>query len=95
MASKEEIQKLAALSRVSLSEEELGGFMEDIETILSYVGKIDALSLANENSGAPAHRNIFREDGVPHEKGAYTEMLTNAFPEREGRLLRVKRILPE
>lgn len=94
MASLEEIKRLAALSRLSFSEEELPRFAKDIDTILAYVGKLETFSLASDTKEEYAHRNVFREDIDPHEKGKYTETLTNAFPEKSGDLLKVKRILP-
>ena len=94
MATNEEVQKLASLSRVSIKEEEAETFASEFESILQYVSALESLTLDTMNEHEPGiHRNIFREDGVPHETGLYTKKAVEAFPEKEGNSLKVKQIL--
>jgi len=93
MASTEEVQKLAALARLSIPEDRLQKFATEFDGILAYVGKLDELTLPEKGSALPDVRNVFREDGEPHEKGIYTEKLTAQFPERDGDYLSVKQII--
>ncbi|KND51391.1 MAG: aspartyl/glutamyl-tRNA(Asn/Gln) amidotransferase, C subunit [Parcubacteria bacterium C7867-001] len=93
MASADDVKKLAALARITLSEEEIDTFTKEFEGILAYVGQIESLSVTPEVNRAPAVRNVFREDGEPHEKGKYTEKLAAQFPERDGQYLKVKQII--
>jgi aspartyl-tRNA(Asn)/glutamyl-tRNA(Gln) amidotransferase subunit C len=94
MATKEEVQKLASLARISVSEGELAKFTEEFDSILAYVGKLSELSIDTKGAQAvPALRNVLRPDGEPHESGKYTERLVQAFPEKEGNLLQVKQII--
>lgn len=94
MTTPDDVKKLAALARVSIPEERLAGFAEEFEAVLAYVGKLGELSVPKHGERAvPVVRNVFREDGEPHEKGKYTEKLTEQFPDKEGNALRVKQII--
>lgn len=94
MATPEEVKKLAALSRITVSEEELSKFTAEFDAILAYVGQLDALSLPKDLKDAtPPVRNVFRADENPTPPGTWTEKLASAFPEREGDNLVVKQII--
>lgn len=92
-ATPEDVQRLAALARISIPDTELEAFAHDFDGILAYVGKLDELTLDIGTPEAPAHRNILRKDGTPHEKGTYTERLVEQFPRKEGNSLAVKQII--
>lgn len=94
MASPDDVRKLAALARLSISAEEEARFSKEFDDILAYIGQIEKLEIA-EKAGEqrPALRNVFREDGKPHEPGKYTEALAAQFPERERNYLSVKQII--
>jgi aspartyl-tRNA(Asn)/glutamyl-tRNA(Gln) amidotransferase subunit C len=92
MASIDDVKRLAALARVSISEKELPDFVKEFESILAYVGQIEALQLSKEKSLLPL-RNVMRKDDEPHEKGTWTKKLVEQFPERDGNYLRVKKII--
>lgn len=88
------VEKLANLSRVTIPEEEAKAFASEFESILTYVGALESLTLEALDEHEPGiHRNIFREDSVPHEAGLYTQKIVEAFPEKEGNFLKVKQIL--
>ena len=94
MATNEEVQKLASLSRIDIPEAEALTFASEFESILAYVSALESLTLeTGDIEDARIPRNIFREDGVPHEAGLYTEKIVADFPEKEGNLLKVKQIL--
>lgn len=94
MATTEEVKKLAALSRLDIPEDKLGAFAAEFDGILKYVGQLDTLKLdVGSTPHVPALRNVFREDGAPHESGKYTEKLVAAFPKRDGDALSVKQII--
>lgn len=93
-ASPEDVKKLAALARLAVSEEELPKLAAEFDSILAYIGQLDELSL--DMKGGPRLtdiQNAFREDGAPHEKGAYTKALVDAFPQKDGDALSVKQII--
>jgi|SRR3989344_4514481 len=94
MATREEVKKLAALARISISEEELDRFTAEFDAILAYVGQLEKLEVGKEKevNVAPLH-NVMREDSEPHESGKYTKKLVEQFSEREGDALVVKQII--
>ena len=94
---KDEIEKLARLTRLAVSESEAVSFAKDIEKILEYVSVIQDVSSEKRSfRDAPvkdALYNVMREDITPHESGAYTEALMNEIPEKENGFMKVKKIL--
>ncbi len=104
MITIQEIEKLAALARITVPQDEKESLRKDIEAILGYVGEIQKVS-ADLGEARPAFvpnfgeaskpllRNVMREDGEPHEKGIFTEELLQSAPNREGQYIRVKKIL--
>ena len=94
MATNEEVQKLAELSRIHIPTEHMLEFGKEFEGILGYVSSLETLTLDMDGESEPGTlRNVFREDGEPHETGLFTERIVAAFPEKEGDLLKVKQIL--
>lgn len=102
MATKEEVQKLAALSRIRVGDAELEKFTQEFDAILAYVGQLEKLEVGagvegdvqhEGNLGSGTLRNVMREDGEPHAGGAYTEKLAEQFSAREGDALSVKKII--
>ncbi len=94
MATPEDVQKLAKLARISIPEAELSTFAAEFDGILAYVGRLEELSLpSHAERSVPVVRNVMRDDGHPHETGAFTEALTAQFPRRDGDALSVKQII--
>ena len=94
MASAEDVKKLAALARISVSDEELPKFVKEFEAILAYVGQLEKLDVSGDvKDGTSALRNVFRADEHPTPAGTWTEKLVEAFPEHEGEYLVVKQII--
>ena len=92
--TKEEILHLAALSRIKMSDEEVDKFKDEIQSILEYVGTVNSIVADKEVKKTPGPvRNVFRSDEVTNEPGSYTKELTEAFPDRVGPYLKVKKIL--
>jgi aspartyl-tRNA(Asn)/glutamyl-tRNA(Gln) amidotransferase subunit C len=91
---KEDIEHLAKLSRIAVTDSEAESLAESISNILGYVSEI------NERTGdiqrvpdVGAVYNVLREDGEPHEAGIYTEALLSTAPIRDGQYIVVKKIL--
>ncbi len=93
MASADDVRKLAALARIQVTDEELPKFAKEFESILAYVGQIEALSVSKGSVSRPAIRNVMRADTAPHESGFYTNALTVQFPAKDGDALKVKQII--
>ncbi len=92
MATTEDVKKLAALARLSVSEEALPKLATEFDAILAYVSQLDELTVAKKLPLLP-YTNVFRADEHAHESGIYTEKLAEQFPAREGDYLSVKQIV--
>ena len=92
MATQEDVKKLAALARITLSEEQLPKLVKEFDAILEYVGQLEKLDIEKDGLLLP-YTNVMREDGEPHAKGKYTEKLVEQFPSRDGDYLEVKQII--
>ena len=91
---KKDIEHLATLSRIELTEKEKERLAGDITHILEYVSAVDEIvAETGIEKRVGALSNVMREDTDPHEPGMYTEELLNAAPERDGRYVKVKKIL--
>lgn len=96
MATPEDVKKLAALARITVSEDELSKFAEEFDAIIQYVSQLNTLDVGKRGDQPKPllpYTNIMREDGTPHEKGLYTEKLVEQFPEKNGNYLSVKQII--
>lgn len=88
-----DIEKVARLARLELSEEEKETFGNQLEQILTYMEKLNRLDTAGvepTSHAIPIH-NIFREDGVKS-SFAQEEVLALAPDEEDGHF-KVPRII--
>lgn len=94
MVTINEIEKLATLSRIEFSKEEIEEMTKDIGSILGYVDQINNASFeSTSEKGVSAIHNVMRSDELPHESGINTEALLSSAPKREGEYVKVKKIL--
>ena len=95
MISKEEIEKLAELSRIELREGEVEALQKDISNILDYVGQISALK-GSVVTDVPLNHNVMRED-VPYASEspllAARDAVVEAFPKQENGYNVVRKII--
>ncbi len=92
--SPQDILKLARLSRLQLSQEEIAQFGEELSAILEYVEQlstVDAKGL-EPTSQVTGLTNVTRDDEVI-DYGTSAEDLLNNAPDREGKYIKVKRVL--
>lgn len=94
MISKEEIQHLAQLARLQVSEEETAALQQDISNILDYVGQVTAASdVALER---PEVRNVLRADVLREADDPMAEKreaILAQLPKREGDYNVVRKII--
>jgi aspartyl-tRNA(Asn)/glutamyl-tRNA(Gln) amidotransferase subunit C len=89
---KEDIDKLAKLSRLSLTDDEKEKLASEFDSILGYVSEIEKVSVGGRVLEAGALRNVMREDGEPHESGLYTKAILDDAPDTEDGYLKVKQV---
>jgi aspartyl-tRNA(Asn)/glutamyl-tRNA(Gln) amidotransferase subunit C len=91
---KEEIEHLAKLSRIAMTDEEANALAHDISSILGYISEIEKATgdkVTTKEVGALF--NIMREDGIPHNPGIYSDDLLANAPVRDGKYIKVKKII--
>lgn len=92
--SREEVLKLAKLSRLSLTEEEVEKFRQEIGDILGYAEQLHAVQL---DGVEPTYQvsgltNQFRQDVVKDYQAQPSDLLKNA-PSTEDNQFKVKRMV--
>jgi aspartyl-tRNA(Asn)/glutamyl-tRNA(Gln) amidotransferase subunit C len=92
---REDIEHLATLARLKLTETELQALPAELSSIMSYVSVIS--EMASEDADITpvlgARHNILRPDVVTNVADEYTADLIAEMPHTEGRYLKVKKIL--
>lgn len=94
MISIAEVEHLAKLAKVGMTDGEKKELQKDLERILDYVSEIKEV-VGDVPQELPSHRNVFREDVEPHETGKFTEDILNLSPAREGNYIKVKKVLEQ
>ncbi|AKM83813.1 TPA: hypothetical protein DCZ46_00550 [Candidatus Campbellbacteria bacterium] len=88
-----DIEKLALLARIELSEEEKQKMVKEMDSILVFIDQIQKADVDITEREAGDVRNIMREDGEPHESGIYTEDILKEAPKTRDNYVEVKKIL--
>lgn len=92
-----DIQKLASLSRMKLTDEEQSQFAKEIDSILGYVEQIKEVSSdvshADKKPADIAHRNLMREDIADANLNPESNVLVESAPAHEQGFVKVKKIL--
>jgi len=93
--SKQEIQGIAKLARLDLTEAELEKYGGQLSAVLSYIDQLKEVDVKGVEPTAQVTglENVLREDEVKNwDKKEIEEALKDA-PEREGRFIKVKRVI--
>lgn len=104
MIDKKDIEKLASLSRMKLTEEEKDRFAKEIDSILAYVKQIQDVTEGAENASSTnilarktplhfPHRNTLREDVANRDLNPDTDVLVGLAPDSQDGYVKVKKIL--
>ena len=89
-----DIEKLAKLARIELTDVEKQTYLKDIGAILGYVDQIKSVvAKTGLERKAGDLRNVMREDTVTYEGGENTEAIVAEFPKKKDNYLKVKKIL--
>jgi aspartyl-tRNA(Asn)/glutamyl-tRNA(Gln) amidotransferase subunit C len=88
-----EIENLANLCRIDLSDEEKNELLGEMDSILSFVDQIREVKIDDTEKRVAGLRNVMRDDGEAHESGKYTDSILAEAPKKEGGYFKVKKIL--
>lgn len=95
MIDRKDVDKLATLARIEMSDAEKDAMVKELESILGYVSEIQEVATVE---AAPAERvgmlrNVMREDVDPNAERTYTAEIVASAPKSEGDYIKVKKIL--
>lgn len=103
MIERKDIEKLAALARITIPEEQMEKVRKDIDTILAYVDQIKevtakgdrgaAVELSAEQNYHSGVKNVMRDDSNPHVPGVFTDKILKSAPKSKDGYIEVKKIL--
>ena len=93
MISKKDIEILANLARIRLSEGEKEGLAKDVDSILAYVDQIKSAPIGDFKPEPSAVKNVMRDDLAVNTLPEDRERILEEAPKREGDFVAVKKIL--
>lgn len=93
--SKEQIQHIAKLARLELTEEELNKYGKQLSGILNYIDQLQEVDVAGVEPTAQVTglENVLRDDEVCEWNKDEVEIALKDAPELEGRQIKVKRVI--
>lgn len=93
--TREDVEKLADLSRIEMTDAEKEEIQKDLESILGYVSELQEVA-AQEPPVAERIgmlKNVMRDDSDPHPERTFTQEIIDSAPMSEGDFVKVKKIL--
>lgn len=92
MLSKSDVQKIASLAKLELTDEELNKYADQISQILNYINQLNEIDAEGIEpaSQVTGLTNVFREDKI--EKSAVIDDLLAQAPETENGGVKVKSV---
>jgi aspartyl-tRNA(Asn)/glutamyl-tRNA(Gln) amidotransferase subunit C len=90
----DEVKRLAALSRLQLSDEEAAEFLKELNAILGYVEKLSSVDTTGIEPTAQVTglKNVMRPD-EPIDYGSSREELLKNAPAQQDGYIKVKKVL--
>lgn len=99
MLTRDDVNNLANLARIALSEEEKDKLQKDMESILGYVSELQKAPTPNDSEVDRQNpqnyylKNVMREDEGAFEAGLNTETILSQAPKRKDNFFVTKKIL--
>lgn len=93
--TKKEVEHIAKLARLELSEEELNKYGEQLSAVLEYINQLEEVDVEGVEPTAQVTglTNVWREDEARDCPEEEREAALNEAPDLEGRQIKVKRVL--
>ncbi len=96
MITPQDIEKLATLSRIKVTDSEKADLAKDIGSVLKYIDQIKEATGDMDSTPIPgAVHNVYREDIVKDSSPEERERLLAEAPQREGDFVAVKKIIAQ
>lgn len=91
--SAEEVQKIARLARLKLTDDEIAQYQEQLSEVLTYIRQLDEVTEDTAPGRVVANQNVLADDAVKNAPQAKA-LLANA-PLTEGDSIKVKAVFDE
>jgi aspartyl-tRNA(Asn)/glutamyl-tRNA(Gln) amidotransferase subunit C len=96
MITLKELEHLATLARIKLTEDDKKSLIKEFDSILNYVDQLKKVEVKMDAEGrVGAVKNIMRTDTVMNTSAEDRERLLNEAPDREGDFIAVKKIIAQ
>ena len=96
MITVKELEHLAQLSRIDLSEDDKKSLIKEFDSILGYVDQLKKADVKMDAEGrVGAVKNVTRPDAVENTSNEDRERLLAEAPDREGDFIAVKKIIAQ
>ena len=94
MISKEQVEHIAKLARLSLTEQEKTKYQKELTNILDYIEKLKKTETndSGQRKYSKENKNVFRTDELVKENKAEKKDLINLMPETKDNYLKVKTV---
>ena len=92
--TRDDVLKLAQLSKIKLNEDEIGKFSDELNSIVKYVEQISSVDTngLEPTDQVTGLKNVMRNDKV-EDYGETPEKLLQNAPYKENKYIKVKRVL--
>jgi aspartyl-tRNA(Asn)/glutamyl-tRNA(Gln) amidotransferase subunit C len=87
----EDIEKLAELAKIELTDTEKSSLLKDLDGILGYVKQIESVDVP-EAELEYSNRNIWREDEIKSSVFSH-DLIIGQFPDSQDDFVKVKKIM--
>ncbi|MES2314765.1 MAG: Asp-tRNA(Asn)/Glu-tRNA(Gln) amidotransferase subunit GatC [Patescibacteria group bacterium] len=96
MITTAELEKLATLARIKLTDDDKSSLVTEFDSILKYVDQLKKVDVSLDAEGrVGAVKNVARPDEVHSTSPADREGLLNEAPYREGDFIAVKKMIEQ
>jgi len=96
MITVKELEHLATLSRIKLSEEDKKSLIKEFDSILNYVDQLKKVNVSLDTSGrVGAVKNVTRPDTISSTNNYDRKRLLDEAPDREGDFIAVKKVIEQ
>jgi len=93
----EQIQQIATLARLELTEKEKKLYAKQLSVVLDYIEMLNDVNTegVEETCQVTGLEDVVREDKVQEASEEIKQKLINSFPEKMGKLLKVKAVFEQ
>ena len=87
-----DVENLAEMSKIELTDSEKQQILKDMDGILGYVKQVEEVQVPDTKMEY-THRNIWREDDSERSAEFSADLIKGQFPDKDGDYVKVKKVL--